>query len=166
MLSALAPTACGFRPLHAPQGPQDVSVLSDLAYVTVATVDERNAQLVRNRLVELFSVAGYRVRPVYRLIINVAETEEGLGFQRDDSVTRYNLRFSGQFQLIDERSGESVFAGSSRSIAAYNVVRSDYANLIAQRDARERAARAVAEDIHIQIAVFFRRLRERGGTPS
>jgi LPS-assembly lipoprotein len=160
VILALLAGACGFQPLHGPRGDRGGSVLSDLAYVRIAEADDRNSQIVRNRLIELFGVAGLRVSPVYELRIKIDESREGVGFQRDDTVTRFNLRLAADFILIDQRAGIKVMDGRTRSIAAYNVVRSDYANLIAQRDARRRAALAIAEDIRDQTAVFFARMRQ------
>jgi LPS-assembly lipoprotein len=128
---------------------------TDLAYVTVAPIPQRNGQLVRNELIELLRKAGPQGQPVFRLDVQVNEAREGLAFSRDDSVTRYNLRMNAAYRLIDERSGDSILQGQARAIAAYNVVQSDYANLIAERDARERAARVLAENIRTRLAVFF-----------
>lgn len=145
---------CGFAPLHGERGRAGTTA-TDLAYVSVAPIPERSGQLVRNALLELLRKSGPQGRPVFRLDVQLAEAREGLAFSRDDSVTRYNLRMNASYQLVDERSGDSVLKGRTRAIAAYNVVRSDYANLIAERDARERAARVVAEDIRTRLAVFF-----------
>lgn len=150
--------ACGFEPLHGRRGTAG-SAATDLAYVSVAPIPDRGGQLVRNNLLELLRKSGPQGRPVFRLVVKLAEVREGLAFSRDDSVTRYNLRMNASYTLIDERSGEGILDGRTRAIAAYNVVRSDYANLIAERDARERAARGVAEDIRTRLGAFFARNR-------
>lgn len=149
---------CGFEPLHGQSGRAGTTA-TDLAYVAVAPIPDRGGQLVRNALIELLQKAGPQGDPVFRLEVQLGEVREGLAFSRDDSVTRYNLRMNASYVLIDERSGDNILKGHSRAIAAYNVVRSDYANLIAERDARDRAARVVAEDIRTRLAVFFARSR-------
>jgi LPS-assembly lipoprotein len=149
---------CGFRPLHGPAA-QGASTISDMAYVEVAPIPERIGQLVRDRLLDIMHPDGTMARPVYRLEVAVAEVREGLAFERDDSVTRFNLRLTANFSLIDKRAGREVTKGNTRAVAAYNVVRSDYANVISQRDARRRAAHSVASGIQKRLAVYFARLR-------
>ena len=77
---------------------------------------------------------------------------------RDDSISRFNLRSTAKFRLTDTRTDQVVFRGRVRSIAAYNTVRSDYANLIAERDARQRSADNLAHEIKTRLAIYFSRL--------
>ena len=156
----LALPACGFRPLYKPRG--GVGGVADLAYVKVARIEDRAGQLVRNELLELLNPAGLSVKQVYLLSVKLQETKEGLAFQKDDSVTRFNLRLVGKFVMRDLRVDKTVLEGRSRSIAAYNVVKSDYANLVAEKDARSRAASNVAQEIASRVAIYFERLRAEG----
>jgi len=160
-----AVTGCGFQPLHGHSdkgraGSAAGSTLSDMAYVKVAPIADRVGQLVHNHLRERMQPRGAAARPVFRLTTTLSENREGLAFQQDDSATRYNLRLSAHFVLTDRRNGTELLQGSFRAIAAYNVVRSDYANLVSLRDARRRAAYSVAEGIEGRIAVYFSRRRE------
>ncbi|MDP6832182.1 MAG: LPS assembly lipoprotein LptE [Alphaproteobacteria bacterium] len=158
-------SACGFQPLHGrSSGGQGSSAsgstISDMAYVQVAPIADRVGQLVRDRLLDRMHPRGLAAQPVFRLTVVLRESREGLAFQQDDSATRFNLRLSASFKLTDTRDGAELLQGTARAIAAYNVVRSDYANLISKRDARRRAAHNVAEGIQDRIAVYF--LRRRG----
>ena len=151
---------CGFQPLHGSRaGPVAGSTVSDMSYVMVAAIPDRTGQLVRNNLLDRLHAGGMAAKPVFRLIVHLKESREGIAFQQDDSATRFNLRLSARFELVDSRDGASLLKGHTRAIAAYNVVRSDYANLISQRDAQKRAANSVADGIQKRIAVFFSRLR-------
>ena len=155
---------CGFQPLH---GHKDKgraaatgNTLSDMAYVRVAPIPDRVGQLVSNHLRDRMQPNGEARHPVFRLSTTLSENREGLAFQQDDSATRYNLRLSAHFVLTDSRDGTELLQGTFRAIAAYNVVRSDYANLVSLKDARRRAAYSVAEGIESRIAVYFSRRRE------
>ena len=147
----LSLSGCGFRPLHKPRGSH--GGIADLAFVKIDSISDRSGQLVRNELLELFNPHGLSVQQVYRLSVILNEAKEGLAFQKDDSVTRFNLRLLGEFILRDERVDTAVLTGRSRAIAAYNVVQSDYANLIAERDARKRAASNIARDIATRVSI-------------
>ena len=155
---------CGFQPLHgvgnvAANGTAGVSVASDMAYVQVQPIADRVGQSVRNQLLDLLHPRGMSDRPVFRLVVTLKESRDGLAIQQDDSTTRYNLRLAARFRLTDTRNGAELLEGTTRAIAAYNVVRSDYANLISERDARKRAAHSVAERIQSRVAVYFSRRR-------
>ena len=154
-LTALALGACGFRPLYAKteNGP---GVQGALARVAVQEQRERVGFDVRSRLVELLSRGG-GASPAYDLAIKVEEREEGLAIEPDTSVTRYNFELTGFFVLRDRASGKVLTRGSSKAVAAYNVVDSQFATEIAKRDVRDRAARTLGEDIHKQLAIYFDR---------
>lgn len=162
-IGALA--GCGFQPLYGQNGKGQAAAakgttLSDMAYVKVAAIPDRVGQLVHNHLRDRIHPKGTANRPVFRLSTTLSESREGLAFQQDNSATRYNLRLSAQFTLTDTRDGAELLRGSFRAISAYNVVRSDYANLVSLKDARRRAAHSVAEGIENRIAVYFSRHRE------
>lgn len=158
ILAALLVLAgCGFQPLHGKRA-RPGSTASDLAYVSVAAIPERRGQLLRNSLIELLNGARLRVRPVYRLDVDLKEKREGLAVDRDDSITRFNLAMTAKFRLTDTRTGALVLKGHSRTIAAYNAVKSDFANLMAERNARKRGAEFLAQDIKTRLAIYFSRL--------
>ena len=154
---------CGFQPLHGSYkgsaGRAD-NIISDMAYVEVAPMADRVGQMLRNQLLDLLHPGGPADRPLFRLTVILTESLEGLAFEQDDSATRYNLRLTAHFRLSNSRGGIELLNGTTRAIAAYNVVRSDYANLISKRDARKRTAFSVAEGIQRRIAFYFSRQRE------
>lgn len=164
LVSALGLQACGFRPLHGER--EGSRAYDDLAFVRIAGIPSRTGQLVRNELLELLNPRGLSVDQVFVLETALDEVKEGLAIQPDDSVTRFNLRLIGQFSLRDLRVNRAVLQGRTQAIAAYNVVQSDYANLIAEKDARSRAARNVAQSIATRVSIYFARLREGSDTAS
>ncbi|MCS5607465.1 MAG: LPS assembly lipoprotein LptE [Alphaproteobacteria bacterium] len=149
---------CGFQPLHGKRSQINaVETINGIPYVAVAAIPDRAGQIVRNKLLDLLQLKGVPDRPVFKLSVSLRESREGMAFQQDDSATRFNLRLTAQFKLTDIRTGQSLLVGNARAISAYNVVRSDYANLISRRDALRRAAERVAEGIRDRIAVYFSR---------
>ena len=59
------------------------------------------------------------------------------------------------YDLLLVSSGDTVLQGTVRSVAAYNVVSSDYANVVAERDAELRAAREVGDEMKLRLAVYL-----------
>lgn len=155
MLTGL--TACGFRPLYGPQNGYDAS-LAEMASVKVLPIPERIGQILRNSLLDRLTPRGAPVNPRYRLGVSMEIQKEGLAFEKDESVTRFNLTVSANYQLTEIATGSVITSGSARSVAAFNVVRSDFANISAEADAERRAARAVGEDIWVRLGVFFSRV--------
>ena len=151
---------CGFKPLHGKQFRNvNDNTINALSHVTVPTIPDRVGQLVRNKLLDRLHIKGAAYRPLYRLSVSLKESSEGIAFQQDDSATRFNLYLTAQFELSNTLTTEILLKGNTRAIAAYNVVRSDYANLINRRDALKRAAESVANSTVTQISIYFHRLK-------
>jgi len=149
---------CGFQPLHGKRSQINaVDTMNGMPYVAVAAIPDRAGQIVRNKLLDLLQLKSVADRPVFKLSVSLEESREGMAFQQDHSATRFNLRLTARFKLTDIRTGQSVLVGNTRAISAYNVVRSDYANLINRRDALRRAAERIAEGIRDRIAIYFSR---------
>jgi len=162
VLLAAALGACGFQPLygeHADGGRTD----AELAQIQVMEMAlGRTGHDVYNALIDRLSPNGEPSEPDYQLSIDLRETREGVAIERDASITRYNYLLTARYRLIDTRSGNVIHEGQSRSIASYNVVDSQFATLTARRDAEERAATELSEDIKLRLAIFFDRQLSSG----
>ncbi len=144
---------CGFEPLYSQR--QRSVTLGETSAVAVAPIPERVGQLIRNELIDRLNPLGEPDRPRYRLVVTSSGRREGLAFQRDLTVTRYNFLLSASYVLSDGISGATVLRGQTRAVAAYNVVQSEFSNVIAERDAEARAAREVGEEVALRVAVFL-----------
>jgi LPS-assembly lipoprotein len=155
LLLLLGLAGCGFRPLYGDQ--ERGGTTPQLAQILVNPIPDRLGQILRNDLVDRLSPTGAPDRPRYRLSVAIATTKEGLAITKDESITRFNLRISATYVLYDAQNNVEMTRGISRTIAAYNVVQSQFATLIAEKDAESRAARELSEDIRTRLAVFFTR---------
>ena len=154
---ALAVVACGFQPLHGRQGDAAGGTpAAQLADVYISPIPNRIGQEVRNGLLDRLNTLGQPVGSQLRLDVKLTSRKEGLAIRSDETVTRFNFRLRALFRLIDTRSGQTIFSGRTVSISAYNIVRSSFANVTAEKDAQSRAAREVSEEIHTQIAVYLK----------
>jgi LPS-assembly lipoprotein len=153
---------CGFQPLYGEHA-GGVRTDAELARVLVVPLDNgRTGQDVYNALINRLSPNGEPVNPDYQLNVTLNEEREGVAIERDASITRYNYLLLARYRLVDTRSGNVVHEGESRSIASYNVVDSQFATLMARRDAEERAATELSEDIKLRLAIFFDRQLSSG----
>ena len=152
LVFALGLAGCGFRPLYGTGGSL---AQSELAAIEVAPIPDRLGQVLRHDLLDRLTPFGEPERPRYRLEVTLSERSRELAIQQNSEVTRVNLRLSATFSLVEVNSGNEVFHGVTRSIGSYNVIDSDYANVVAANDTARRAAREISENIRIQIAVFL-----------
>ncbi len=157
LLAAL--TACGFRPLYGPQAGYDSS-LAELASITVSRIPDRTGQILQNDLRDRLTPRGAPANPRYRLGVSMLTQREGVAFEKDESVTRINLTLSASYQLTEIATGSVLSSGATRSVAAFNVVQSEFANISAEADAERRAALAVGENIWIRLGVYFSKVSD------
>lgn len=153
LLAALALAACGFQPLY---GPRDASTTSDqLAAVKVELIADRLGQQVRNYLLDRMSPRGEPKAPRYRLAVELSESLQELGFRKDETATRANLVVTADYALIKVGEKKPLLKGISQSANSFNIVNSDYATLVAENDARKRAARRLSDEITTRLAIYF-----------
>jgi len=147
--------ACGFHPLYA-TGPSGSGGMTQYySQVLVEPIQGRQGVHLRNQLMDEFTPGGTPANAAYRLSIRLEEQKEGLAIQQDTRITRYNYNLTAKYELKDATSGQVLDRGISRSIAPYNVVDSQFATLSAERDAQERAAREIGEDIRMRMGTYF-----------
>lgn len=155
--------ACGFRPLHAPGGGAAPEVL---AGIEIAPMPDRLGRVVRNRLLDRLTPRGPSAAPAYRLAVSLRASREALAITREAATTRFNVSLEADYVLSSVATGEAVSRGRVRSVTAYNVVASDYANVVAERDAERRAAGEIADELKTRVAAFLARdARRRPGDP-
>ncbi len=144
---------CGFKPLYGARQANDTR--AELAQIQVPPPASRLHQMVYVPLVDRLNPTARDAETLYRLDMALSESESGVLITRGDTVTRINLTLSVGFNLVDLKSGDSLFTGTAKSVASYNVLTSDFANLTAYDNARQRAAEDLAEQLSIRLGVFF-----------
>jgi len=72
-------------------------------------------------------------------------------------VTRFNLLLDADYTLYRLNDRKPLLKGRLRSVSSYNVVVSEYANLAAEQDAENRAARQLALDLVDRLASYFQK---------
>jgi LPS-assembly lipoprotein len=157
--ASLSLSACGFQPLYGTQS-NGQGVITELAATTVQTPNQPLDRTLRLLLEDQLRADG-SVAPLYQVTISSSLSVRDVAVQQDTDVTRKNLVLTSIYRLTEIESGDLLFNSQAIAIAAYNRVGSEFANIIAERDARERAANQAAEEIRAALAVFFQR---RGGS--
>jgi LPS-assembly lipoprotein len=151
---ALFITACGWQPLYG-ENPVSAPAAEQLSRIEVAPIADRIGQVVKNHLEDKLTPLGPSAAPLYVLEVRLSEEIEGFGFRRDESITRENLRLDADYRLLRSDNNQPVLVGKARSNMAYDVVRSDFANLSAREDAQKRTAEQLVQIIANRLSLHF-----------
>lgn len=149
-------TACGFQPIYG-ENPVSVLPVEHLSRIEVAPIVDRIGQIVKNHLEDKLTPLGPSSAPLYVLEVTLVEEVEGFGFRPDESITRENLRLAATYRLLRSDNNQPVLVGNARSNMAYDIVRSDFANLSAREDAERRTAEQLVHIIVNRLSLHFLR---------
>lgn len=145
--------ACGFRSLYGTDAAGDAP--GELATIEISPIADRLGQQLRNNLLDLLNPRGRPANPRYLLTVRLDRSAQRLAIEKDAFATRANLRLTANFSLQDPDSRKTVLSGKSLVVSSYNILDSEFATLMAEKDAKARAAREIAQDIRTRLAAFF-----------
>lgn len=160
LLLCLAPLgACGFEPLYAER---PGAVTAALKEIRVDPIPDRIGQKLRTELQRRFNPLNEPAAADYRLTVAISEDVLGTASREDNTVTRVNLTLFGRYILRRIDGDTEVARGTVRSTNSYNVLASDFATLVAEDDARDRAVREIATAIQTRLALRLREMAPEG----
>ncbi len=154
---------CGFRPLYAPAGSGGSGVTTgqhlELSRIYVPVMAERSGQLLRQALQQRFEGSGTGEAKAYELIAALSISNDGIGIQRDNSTSRIRVDGSAVWRLQALTPERTVLTqGSSRVLDGFNIINQQVFAAELESDAAvRRVTSALADQIMIQIAAYFRR---------
>lgn len=167
-------SGCGFRPLYG-QGSttakSGATVDAHLAGIKIlspvwerspspfdtgsaAKHDARTSQLVHNALRDGLNPYGQPANPAYNLSMLLTEYTTPTVASESSYVYRYSLTLNAHFTLIDS-AGEELMLEDLHVSQAYTYLRDPYIDIVALNDARERAAKQLAEMLKFRISAYF-----------
>lgn len=151
--------ACQVRPLYLDEtaigGP--ASPVADLQSIAIDSPRDRVELALRNELLFLFRGDGSTVSdPRYRLRLITLVAKNTLAVElEEDLPSAVFLTVSSTFILSEDGSDRTLLTGQASAGASYDFSSNRFANVRAERDAEERAARIVAENINARVASYF-----------
>lgn len=149
--ASLALAGCNnYRPLYG-AGADGKGVAVALSGIAVEEQKERAGQIVRNNLISSFGGAGSN----FILRLKSTEKSQVLSSLSGQKLERHRYNLKVGYELADAKSGETIVTGSSFSNVSYDTVEQPIADLRAAENAKDRAAREVAEDIRLRLAAHF-----------
>lgn len=155
---ALVLAACSFRPLYGTSNEGNSARIGSASIAVMPIGDERVGQQLRNSLINRLNPRGQPEFPAYELEVIISDGLADLLVQEDSTVLRRNYTLRAVYKLIDVSLGDQIHSASVSRIASLNRSDSEYGNVIAQRDAEERAAAALADVIAQRLGIVLARL--------
>lgn len=158
-LLALTAGGCGFQPMYAqtPLFGSGPSLRDALRNVEVASIQGRIGNELRNDLIyELTGGEGNQIDAPYRLtlIANVSSFNPVIDSDSGRPVAEM-VSFDVTYKLQDVVKDQIVLTEQALARVSLDRSQQRYANLRAVRDAENRAAKVVAEQIRSRLASFF-----------
>lgn len=146
-------SACGFTPMYS----STAGVSPVLSNVDIAPIPDREGQLLHNTLIDRFYKDGYPTVPTYQLVVSpVNEIKRDLDVTITSDTTRAQLTLSSAFVLKHIETGEAVLTRPIKSITSYNVLGSEFATRVTERNARDNAIADLARQIERDIALYIK----------
>jgi LPS-assembly lipoprotein len=165
-VAALAAATAGcFQPMYAEHTDGTPGLREKLLGVEVPPVDKPNDSREARVGIEIRNALAFKLYgnatgmpPTHRLVLTFNTNKSSLMIDQATGLpTSENYGINVQFNLIDIASNKSVLTGNTFSRVSYDIPGSyqRYARSRALRDAEDRAAQEVADNIQTRLASFF-----------
>ncbi|AWM04257.1 LPS assembly lipoprotein LptE [Bradyrhizobium amphicarpaeae] len=165
-VAALAALTAGcFQPMYAERGDGLPGLREKLMGVELPPINKPNASRearvgveVRNALAFKLYGSATGMPPTHRLDIRFTTSRSSLIVSATTGLpTSENLGIDAQYNLIEVATGKSVMTGTTFSRVSYDMPGSyqRFSRTRAVRDAEDRAANEIAENITTRLAAFF-----------
>lgn len=165
-VAAMAALTAGcFQPMYAEHTDGTPGLREKLMGIELPPIDKPNASRdarlgveIRNALAFKLYGSATGMPPTHRLVIRFTSSRTSLMTDPNTALpTSENYGIDAQYNLIEIASNKSVMTGSTFSRVTYDIPGSiqRFARTRAFRDAEDRAAQEIAENIQTRLASFF-----------
>ena len=165
-VAALAALTAGcFQPMYAEHADGTPGLREKLMGVEVPPVDKPNASREARIQVEVRNALAFKLYgnatgmpPTHRLVLRFTTNRSSLIIDPNTGLpSSENYGIDAQYNLIELASNKSVMTGTTFSRVSYDLPGSyqRFARSRAFRDAEDRAAQEIAENIQTRLAAFF-----------
>ncbi len=146
-------SACGFTPVYSKY--ESNSTSKTLSNIDIAIIPDREGQFLRNILIDSFYDQGYPVNAKYKLHVNpIQESIRDLDVTITSDTTRGQLTLKSSYTLTNIQTNEVPLTRNIKAITSYNVLGSEFATRITEKNARENAIIDLARQIERAISLF------------
>jgi LPS-assembly lipoprotein len=165
VVAMAALTAGCFQPMYAEHTDGTPDLREKLLGVEVPPVDKPNGSREARIGVEIRNALAFKLYgnatgmpPTHRLVLRFTTSKSSLIVDQNTGLpTSENYGIDAQYNLIEIATNKSVMTGSTFARVSYDMPGSyqRFARSRAFRDAEDRAAQVIAENIQTRLASFF-----------
>ena len=165
VVALAALTAGCFQPMYAEHTDGTPGLREKLLGVEVPPVDKANASREARVGVEIRNALAFKLygnatgmAPTHRLVLKFNSGRSSLLIDQNTGLpTTENYSIDAQFNLVEIATNKSVMTGTTFSRVSYDIPGSyqRFARARAYRDAEDRAAQEIADNIQTRLASFF-----------
>jgi len=153
--ASLAVAGCQVTPLYGTLS-SGGTARDETRAIRIEPATDRVEQVLRNELIYFFTGGGNAAEPRYHMSIVLSQQESAVGVERlSDVPAAYFLQLRASFALTELATGQTILSGTSFANASYDFSSQRFANVRAKRDAEDRAAKVIAQDLRMRIAAHF-----------
>jgi LPS-assembly lipoprotein len=163
--AAAALTAGCFQPMYAERSDGTPGLREKLMGVELPPVNKPNASREARLGVEIRNALAFKLYgnatgmpPTHRLVIRFSTSRSSLMVDPNTALpSSENYSLDAQYNLVEIVSNKSVMTGTTFSRVSYDIPGQlqRFARARAVRDAEDRAAQEIAENIQTRLASFF-----------
>ncbi len=151
----LALAGC-FQPLYGTLGPGGME--SELQAIQVEPIADRIGHYMENELVFGFNGSRAPVPAKYRLVVKLNErVQTPIVDTVTFRTTSATVVTDADFSLVPYAGGPPIYTSKAFAAASYDRFSARTGNVRAARDAEQRDARVLADNIRTQVSAFFAR---------
>ena len=160
-----APAAGCFQPMYAEHADGTPALREKLMSVDLPPVDKPNGSREARIGVEIRNALAFKLYgnatgmpPLYKLVLRFTTTRASLIVDPSTQLpSSENYGIDAQFNLVEIATNRSVMTGTTFSRVTYDMPGSyqRYARSRAFRDAEDRAAQEIADNINTRLASYF-----------
>jgi len=147
-------SACGFTPMHGTSRTAAPLANMDIELKKASNVIDNQAgflvvQRLRDRVGRRSDAAPYRleITPIY--------SRSGFGITGAEIASRYDIRVTAQWDLIDTKTGNSLKTGRNVSTVTFGAPEGPYGVITADNVGIEQSAKETADKVIIELAQYF-----------
>jgi LPS-assembly lipoprotein len=159
-------SGCGFQPVYMRTESDRPGVAQrELAAIYVALIPDRPGQLLRQALQDRLERSESGVARRYDLAVSFAISGEGIAIQPDNTATRLREIGSATWTLVAQDPGRTrLSSGQAKAVDALNIFDTQYFAADLENEAiQRRLAEALADQITLQLAAYFRKRAAESG---
>ncbi|TCD15978.1 LPS assembly lipoprotein LptE [Oricola cellulosilytica] len=163
---AMLSSGCTVQPLYAPGTATVSAFAAPISSIYIEPAEDRIGQELRNELIFLLNGgSGQPSSAEFEVSLDVASTSRSAfviqrsGEGRDGEPTSRTVDVTARYALRKSADNRLLSSRQTMASASYDISVQEFANTRAERDAENRAAREVAEQVRALLAADLARLR-------